>query len=283
VTSTAAVVISGVRVINLSSRVLVGPSNPATAGFVLSSPTGATKQLLVRAVGPGLASFGVTGVLARPILNVYSASGLLVASNGGWANSAAVATANASTGAFPLTAGSNDAAAVVSLAPAAYSVQVSSGDGTTGVALVEVYEITSDGTQLINLSTLATAGAGNSTLIAGFVLSGSQSTQVLVRAVGPGLTAYGVSNPLALPTLTVTGGGGTLLLGTNTGWSSGSSAATAALTAAMTATGAFPLKVGSADSAVLVNLPPGAYTAQVTGPSGSSASALVEVYLVPAN
>jgi hypothetical protein len=283
VTSSAVTVISGVRVVNLSSRVLVGPTNPATAGFVLSSPTGATKQLLVRAVGPGLTSFGVTGVLAHPVLNVYSAGGKLVASNGGWANSAAVATANASTGAFPLATGSADAATIVSLAPAAYSVQVSSGDGTTGVALVEVYEITSDGTQLINLSTLATAGAGNNTLIAGFVLSGSQSTQVLVRAVGPALSAYGVTNVLAQPTLTVTGGGGTLLLGTNTGWSSGSSAATSALTAAMTATGAFQLKTGSADSAVLVSLPPGAYTAQVTGPSGSAGSALVEVYLVPAN
>ncbi len=283
VTSTAAVVISGFRVINLSSRVVVGPANPATAGFVVASPTGATKQLLVRAVGPGLTSFGVTGVLAHPLLNVYSATGTLVASNGGWANAPAVTAANAATGAFPLAAGSADAATIVSLAPAAYSVQVSSGDGTTGVALVEVYEITSDGTQLINLSTLATAGAGNNTLIAGFVLSGSQSAQVLVRAVGPGLTAYGVANVLAQPTLSVTGGGGTLLLGTNTGWSSGSAAATTALSTAMTASGAFALKVGSADSAVLLSLPPGAYTAQVTGPSSSSGSALVEVYLVPAN
>jgi hypothetical protein len=283
VTSTAAQVIAGVRVVNLSSRVVVGPSSSATAGFVLSSPTGAAKQLLIRAVGPGLTTFGVSGVLAHPVLNVYSASGALVASNGGWANSPAVIAANAATGAFPLAANSADAATIVTLAPAPYSIQVSSGDGTSGAALVEVYELASDGTQLVNISTLATAGSGNNTLIAGFVVTGTQSAQVLIRAAGPGLAAYGVTGALAQPTLTVTGGGGTLLLGTNTGWSSGSVATTAALTTAMTATGAFPFAVGSADSAVLVTLPPGAYTAQVTGPNGLTGRSLAEVYLVPAN
>jgi len=282
-TSQAAVVVSGSRVINLSSRVLVGPANPATAGFVLSSPTGAAKQVLIRAVGPGLAAFGVTGVLTRPILNVYNASGVLQSSNGGWANSSAVVAADATTGAFPLTTGSADAATVVTLTPGPYSVQVTSGDGTTGAVLVEAYEIVSDSTQLVNISTLGTAGAGNSTLIAGFVLTGTQSAQVLVRAVGPGLAAYGVTKTLAQPTLTVTGNGGNVLLGTNTGWSSGSATVTAGLATAAQAAGAFALTSGSGDSAVLLSLPPGAYTAQVTGPSGAAGTALVEVYLVPAN
>jgi len=280
ITSSPAIVSQGSRVINLSSRIIVSGSGSATAGFVLNSTSGAAKAMLIRAVGPGLTAFGVTGVLAHPVLTILDGTGKVVGTNSGWANSTAISSADATAGAFPLTTGSTDAAIVLTLNPASYTARVSSGDGTSGAALVEAYELTADSTQLINISTLATVGGAGS-LIGGFVISGTPA-QVLVRAIGPTLASFGVSGVLAQPILTVTNSSGTVV-GANTGWSSGSTAVTTSVAAATAIAGGFALPAGSADSVVLLTLPPGAYSAQVTGLNGGSGSALVEVYLVPSS
>jgi hypothetical protein len=99
--------------------------------------------MLVRAVGPSLVQAGVTGFLARPVLALYSGS-RLIAQNAGLAASpdaVAITGASADAGAFTLTAGANDAALLVSVVPGLYTAQVTSADGSTGVALIEFYEV----------------------------------------------------------------------------------------------------------------------------------------------
>jgi hypothetical protein len=110
-------------------------------GLVVSE--GAAKTVLIRAVGPGLAAFGVGGTLAQPVLTLFAGSEAFV-SNSGWgnaANAAEIRDTAAAVGAFALASGSRDSAMLVSLSPGAYTVQVSGANGTSGVALVEVYEV----------------------------------------------------------------------------------------------------------------------------------------------
>ncbi len=131
--------VSAIRLVNVSARNHVGAgSEVLITGFVLQG-TG-TKRLLIRGVGPKLADYGVSGVLADPRLEVYNAAGVAIAANDNW--DASLASTFATAGAFPLTPGSKDAALVVTLpASASYSVQLSGADGGTGQALVEVYEV----------------------------------------------------------------------------------------------------------------------------------------------
>lgn len=277
------------RLVNLSSRLEVSndPSRAIAIGFVVSGTSPET--VLVRAVGPGLRGFGVKDAIAAPKLQIQDSSGKIVATNSGWDDDPAVSHAAARVGAFKLAAGSRDAALVATLVPGAYTATVSSATGS-GTALVEVYDA-STGTavvapQLVNISTRGyVAPRGN--LIVGFVVAGDSPKRVLVRAVGPGLTAFGVSGVLDDPQLQVDDSAGTAIA-VNNDWGTpetaagGATAATAAdITAADAATGAFPLTAGSKDAAVVLTLNPGAYTAIVTGADASGGSALVEVYQLP--
>ena len=130
------------QMVNLSTRAFVGTADGVLIpGLVLSGPT--ARRVLIRAVGPSLARFGVSGVLADPTLEVFQGSRTL-ATNDNWqeqADSAGVATAALTAGAFALTAGSRDSALVLTLAPGAYTFRVAGVGGTTGIALVEVYAL----------------------------------------------------------------------------------------------------------------------------------------------
>jgi hypothetical protein len=240
-----------------------------------------TETLLIRADGPSLTQFGVAGVLAQPSLVVLSSAGKVVASNTGWgssSNPALIASTATAVGAFALMPGSADCALIVSLPAGAYTVQVSGVNNKSGVALAEVYEVASTGTRLINISTRAQVGTGANIIIPGFVISGSGSEHLLVRADGPGLTQFGVAGVLAQPSLTVFDSNGNVIA-SNTGWGTGSDPALIASTAA--SVGAFALAPGSADSALIVNLSPGAYTMQVSGLGSTTGVALAEVYEAP--
>jgi|DEB19_MinimDraft_3_1074340.scaffolds.fasta_scaffold02699_2 hypothetical protein len=128
------------QLVNLATRAFVGAGdNVLIPGLVISGAS--PRRVLVRAVGPGLSAFGVTGVLADPVLSVFRGSNE-IASNDNWQtqnNSQAVATAAVESGAFALAAGSRDSALVLTLEPGAYTCRVSGSGNTTGVALVEVY------------------------------------------------------------------------------------------------------------------------------------------------
>ena len=127
------------RLINVSARTVVGlDADRLITGFVIAGPT--PKTVLVRAIGPTLAAFGVTGALADPQLELYAGSSKLFA-NDDWANSPALAATAARVGAFALPAASRDSALVTTLAPGAYTAQVSGATHSAGIALVEVYDV----------------------------------------------------------------------------------------------------------------------------------------------
>lgn len=262
------------RMVNLSTRGLVGidASGMMITGFVVGE--GAPKKILVRAIGPSLVPFGVSGVLDRPVITLFNAQGTQLTSNAGWAD--ADAATMTSVGAFPLPSGSRDAAIVTTLSPGAYTAQVTTAGSTPGVALIEVYDV-SGPARLINLSTRGTVSTNNinATLTAGLVVaSGGGNRRVLVRAAGPALVPVGVSNAHPDPALVVLSASGQRVAA-NDNWGSD---AEATVSAAFTQAGAFGFTAGSKDAALVTDLAPGNYTIQVTGASGTSGVALVEIY-----
>jgi hypothetical protein len=203
-----------------------------------------------------------------PRLELFSGP-LLVLSNDNW--NAALAPTFTSVGAFPFANGSLDAAFVRNL-NAAYSIQAR-GTGA-GVVLVEAYDSGPPTTaRLVNVSARNRVGTGDDILIAGFTIAGAGEKRLLVRAVGPKLTAFGVTGVLADPKVEIYNGAG-LKLTENDTWA-------ASLTATFSAVGAFPLDAGSRDAALVVSLAPGSYTAQVRGSDGGTGEALIEIYEVP--
>jgi len=262
------------RLTNISTRVaLGGAAGGPIPGFVLAG-TG-TRPMLARAVGPTLAAFGVGGALADPRLSLMSGT-TTVATNDNW--DASDAATMAAAGAFALAAGSKDAALVASLAPGAYTVPVTATDGGSGVTLLEVYNSSaSAASSVVNASTRAFVGTGDAVLIVGFVIEGTGSLPLLVRAVGPTLTGLGVGGALADPMLALFRG--STLLASSDNWSSGPGGAEVATVSSTV--GAFALPTGSRDAAVVTTLPAGAYTAIVSGGGSGTGTALVELYVGP--
>jgi hypothetical protein len=247
--------------------------------------------VLVRASGPAIAAapFDVPGTLADPTLQLDMLAGsgsTPVASDTGWDGSAAIAAAASSVGAFPWNDPSSaDSAIVASLPAGAYTAEVSGASGDSGVALAEVYDATAadsssaSSPRLINLSARVEVGTGGNVLIAGFVIGGSAARTVLVRASGPAIAAapFDVPGTLPDPQLTIVNSGTGAAIGTNSAWGGDPEISSAAASV-----GAFAWNdPASLDSAILVTLPPGNYTASVAGASGDTGVALVEVYAVP--
>ena len=284
VTSAGAVLLVAVpdpgRLINLSVRTDAGSGAQTLIAGLSVGGTG-SKQVLVRGIGPTLTAFNVGGALSDPKLALFNSGSVqLAANNTGWGGTAELTAAFSQVGAFALPAASRDAALLSSLSAGGYSAQVTSVGGGTGVALVEAYDAdgASSGSRFTNLSARSVAGTGAQTLIAGFVLSGNVPKTLLIRGVGPGLTQFNVAGVLASPRLELhtTINNQDTVVASNAGW-----AGAASLTAAFGAVGAFGLPAGSADAALLVNLTPGSYTAQVTGANGGTGVALIEIYEVP--
>lgn len=285
VTSRASTVALANRPVNVSSRARVGTKDDvAIAGFIISGPADRKKRVLVRAVGPGLTPFGLApgDVLAQPVLSVFDAQRKLYGTNHGWSDSGDVAAAAKATGAFAFAPGSRDAAMLLDLVPGSYTAQVSGENGSTGIALVEVYELAPDSSHFVNISTRAAVGTGGNILIGGFVTGGAWDSHILLRAVGPGLADKGVPSVLTQPVLSVYDPSGQLVA-INVGWSNGTSADALAISSAASRIGAFALQPGSTDCAMLLSLKPGAYTVQITGVNGATGVALFEAYQVPGN
>ena len=271
------------RLINISTWARVGTgANILIDGFVIGGlGTSGTEPLLIRGSGPALTPLGVSGALADPELELYTGTSLL-ATNDGWGGNAQIASTAAAVGAFAWTnTSSKDSALLESESAGAYTAQVSGASDDTGVALIEVYDATPAGTytptspRLVNISARVQVGTGGNILIAGFVIGGSTARTVLVRASGPALIPFGVGGTLPDPQLDLYSG--TTLLASNAGWGGN-----AQITSTASSVGAFAwANASSNDSAILVTLPPGAYTAQVSGASNDTGVALVELYEVP--
>jgi hypothetical protein len=273
------------RLTGLATRARAGAGDAAAiVGFVLSGD--APRAIVVRGIGPALGQLGVSTALTAPRLELYRGSQLL-ASNTGWAaggNATTLAAAFASVGLFPLNPASADAALAITLAPGAYTAQLTGVGGAEGNALVEIYDLAAGNLaqRLANLSTRAFAGRDQDTLIGGMTVAGTVPKRMLVRAVGPGLAQFGLSGTLRRPLLSIFDERGGLVT-LNSNWSTSPDAAAIALASAEA--GAFPLAPAaadaSADAALLLNLAPGNYTAQVTGSDGSTGVALLEIYELP--
>jgi hypothetical protein len=231
--------------------------------------------MVVRAVGPGLAAFGLASTLPDPNVAAVSRDGV-IASNDNW--HAADAGVFAAVGAFALPAGSSDAALVTPLAVGPYTTPVGANGGS-GLALLEVYDgqVENTAVSLVNTSTRAFVGTGDGVLIPGFAVTGSGQMRLLVRAVGPTLADFGVEGALADPELTLFSG--PTAIGANDNW--GAAANAAEIAAASRQAGAFMLPPNSRDAAVLVSLRAGTYTARVAGVGDTTGTALVEIYVVP--
>jgi hypothetical protein len=145
--------------------------------------------------------------------------------------------------------------------------------GRTGVALFELYDLDPQSSKIVNISTRGNAGIGDNVMIGGFIVGGDQSIDVIVRALGPTLTDFGVAGALADPTLELYDGNGTII-GQNDDWKS-------AQQAAIQNSGYAPPK--DAEAAILAKLQPGNYTAIVRGKNNTTGVALVEVYNLDAN
>jgi glucose/arabinose dehydrogenase len=257
------------QALNISTRAQVQTGdNVLIGGFVITGNV--AKKVIVRAIGPSLTAFGVTGALADPVLDLHE-PGNVVVTNDNWKTDQQTEIQNS--GHAP----TNDleSAIVATLQPGAYTAIVTGKNGTSGVGLVEMYDLdTAAASQLINISGRAFVQTGDDVMIGGFVVGNNiGASKVIVRAIGPSLASFGVSNPLADPTLELHDGNGTLI-GSNDNWQDDPDQA-----AAITASGHAP--TNSLESAISISLAPGAYTAIVAGKNGGTGIGLVEVYKIP--
>jgi len=266
------------RIANLSVRAPAGlGGQPLIVGFIVS---GGSKQLLVRASGPALAAFGVSGTLPDPVLQVHETinnTDTVVASNDNWSSDPNAAAIAAVPGPFPFTPGSKDSALLLNV-DSSRTALVSDANNGSGVALVEVYDVgTGNSPRLVNVSTRNFAGTGASVLIAGFIINGNVPKTLLIRGVGPTLAGFGVGGTLVDPFLEIhtTINGQDTVVASNDNWGDDANAAAAAAVP-----GPFALNAGSKDSALLITLPAGSYTAQVSGVNQTTGVALIEIYEV---
>jgi cyclophilin family peptidyl-prolyl cis-trans isomerase len=275
------------RLINLSILTPLAAGDTMTMGTVLGgSSTSGAKPLLARAAGPSLARLGVNGFLPDPtmtLVNTGTAPNTTVAINNDWSGAAELSAAFNRTGAFTYTDAASKDAAIFQpgLAPGNYTVQVKDTGAGTGMVIAELYDASgvaySPSTpRLINVSVLKPI-ANNTLLTAGFVVGGSTSKTVLIRAVGPTLgPVFGIGDAMADPQLKL------FDAQQNTVASNDDWGGTLEITSAAEAVGAFRLAAGtSKDAVLLLTLPPGSYTAQISGANNTGGTAIVEVYEVP--
>jgi hypothetical protein len=264
---------------NLSIRGRVQAEKSLLAGFTI--PAGPERTVLVRVAGPALATFGLSDALIDPKLELLDGRGIKRGENDNFTEADAVVAA--SVGAFPFAAGGKDAALIASLAPGSYTVQASGVGGATGMALVEIYDLSHAGGRLSNLSSRTQLTAADSVVIAGFTVAPVAGTRrFLIRAVGAALRAFDVASPLWDPQLEVFAG--SRKIAENDNWARADAANENdffALSAAFADSGAFPLVAGSTDAAVLLDLPAGTYSMQVRGSDRTGGAVLLEAYEIP--
>jgi hypothetical protein len=267
------------RLVNVSTRGYIPAGGSLTPGFVLQG--NASKSVVIRGIGPTLGSFGVGDTLVDPTMEVIPlGSSVAIASNDNWEGTAALRAAFAQVGAFPLAAATSADASVETRLTASgasgYTVRITAKSTTAaGIALAEVYdqEAITAPVRLVNVSTSGFVGTGDKALVPGFFVGGTAPKRLLIRAVGPGLTQFGVTGVLADPQLSIAPLGKDFVVVANDNWGG-----SAALQAAFAQAAAFALPTASNDAAVVLQLPPGGYTVVVSGVGNTSGTALVEIY-----
>ena len=252
------------QLLNISTRLGVQTGeNVLIAGFIVAGDE--AKRVMIRGIGPSITARGVAGALQDPVLELNY--GAIIKDN--WKEGGQQADIEAS-GIAPTD--DREAALIVTLQPGAHSAVMRGANNTTGVGLIEVYDLSqATPARLANISSRGFVQTGNEVMIGGFILGpeANSATTVVVRAIGPSLGSRGVANPLANPTLELRDAQGALIV-SNDDWRQGSDSDTIA------ARGLAP--ENDLESAVLAIPSPGNYTAIVSGVNNTTGVGLVEVY-----
>lgn len=254
-----------VQLVNISTRVVIGTGDQVgIAGFIIRGNK--TKKVLIRGIGP---SSGVNGALANPFLELRDASNVLLASNDDWGTAPEAADISA-TGAAPTN--NLESAMIRTLDPGKnYTAILKGTGGATGIGLVEVFDLeVNSGPDLANISTRGNVFADPNLMIAGLIVQGVNQQTIVARGIGPSLTAVGVTGALADPTLEIRNTQGALLIA-NDNWKDDPNQATA-----LQQNNIAPTR--DEESAIIVNVPFGTYTALLRGKNGSTGVGLVEIY-----
>jgi hypothetical protein len=260
------------NLVNLSTRAFVGTGNNVViGGFIIQGSQPAT--VVVRGIGNSLPAFGISNALKDPVIELHNDRGVTLATSDDWiddSNAAAIASYHLDP------TNSQESAILATLSPGNYTVVVKPfddpsdpDDNIPGTGLIELYDLHTTGGRAGNISTRGPVISDSQLLIGGFIVGGSQSKEVVVRAIGPSLSGAGVSGALSNPAVELRNASGALLA-SNDDWASGANAAQ------IQAEGLAP--ANSSESALQATLAPGNYTALVRGANGASGVGLVEVY-----
>ena len=267
---------------NISTRAFVQTGENVMIGGFIVQGTG-PKRVIIRAIGPELTQYGITNALANPRLELHNGTGALIAYNDNWQTTVlgGIITSNQvsdiqNSGRAP--AAASESAIIANLQPGNYTAIVRGVNNTTGVALVEVYDLSPATTSILgNISTRSFVQTGENVSIGGFIVQGTGPTRVIIRAIGPELTQYGITNALANPRLELHNGTGALIA-SNDNWQTTvlGGIITSNQVSEIQNSGHAPTAVS--ESAIIANLQPGNYTAIVRGVNNTTGVALVEVY-----
>jgi hypothetical protein len=259
---------SQAQLLNLSARMDVKTGdNVLIGGFIVTG--NAAKKVVLRAIGPSLTQFDILGALADPVLELHAANGDLITTNDNWKDTQQ--TEIEATGIAPQN--ELESAIVATLDPDAYTVILSGKNATSGVGLVEVYDLDQAAdAQLANVSARGLIETGSNVVIGGVILgNGAGTTNLVIRGLGPSLPLPGA---LADPTLELHDANGALVQ-SNDNWMDNSDADQTELTANQLA------PTNDLESAMIVTLPTDAFTAILAGKNGATGVGLVEVYRLP--
>lgn len=257
------------NLVNLSTRAFVGTGEQALiGGFIIQGSQPAT--VILRAIGLSLPALGISNALRDPFMELHDSTGAVIGTSDDWIDDSDASTV----GSFHLDpTNSRESAIHATLNPGDYTFVVrafDNGDGQlTGTSIVELYDLHTTGGRAANISTRGQVLQGDQVLIGGFIVGGSQTKTVIVRALGPSLTAAGIGSPLTDPSLELRDAAGTLLAANNN-WGDGANAAQ------IQAEGFAPSQ--PIESAVRATLNPGNYTAVVRSANAGTGIGLVEVY-----
>jgi len=267
---------------NISTRAFVQiGDNVMIGGFIVQGTE--PKRVIIRAIGPELTQYGVPNVLVNPILELHEATGALIASNDNWHDTIIGGVIRSdqrqdirNSGFAPGDA--RESAIIAELPAGNYTAIVRGVNDTTGVALVEVYDLSSETDSILgNISTRSFVQTGDKVMIGGFIVQGAQPKRVIVRAIGPELTQYGVPNAMVNPTLQLYDANGALIA-SNDNWR------TTIIGGVITSDQVRDIRNSGyapsdgRESAIIADLPAGNYTAVVRGVNNTTGVALVEVY-----
>jgi len=244
-------------------------------GFIVQGPTGSKKKIIVRAIGPSLLPFGITDALANPTLEIRDKNNALIASNDDWKTThvGGIITGNQSAEitASGLAPGNDlESAIIADLAPGSYTAVVRGKGDTVGTGVVDAYDLSpASPARLANIATRGLIQPGDKLMIAGLIIQNSGVRAVIV-AVGPSLTAFGITNALPDTTLQLRNQNG-VIVQQDDDWQTTQKAE-------LQATGLQPSD--PRESAMILNIPPGQYTAQVRGKPEATGVGVVEVFFL---